>query len=68
MLPALKIALWNSESVFDSLLSSNASYETTAAVASRQSTVTASEFYSMGGSSTAAQCPLVEQSPIVYVI
>jgi hypothetical protein len=67
MLPALKIALRNSESVFDSLLSSNASYETTAAVASRQSTVTASEFY-MGGSSTAVQGPLVEQSPIVYVI
>jgi hypothetical protein len=67
MLPALKIALRNSESVFDSLLSSNASYETTAAVASRQSTVTTSEFY-MGGSSTAAQGPLAEQSPILYVI
>ena len=44
----VNICIVNSESVFDSVPSGNTSYETLAAVASRQSAITASQFYEAG--------------------
>ena len=54
--------LTNSELVFDGLRSATASYETPAAVASRQLVVNVSQFYVTGSSAAPAQQPFVDVS------
>jgi hypothetical protein len=57
----------NSESVFDGVRSATASYETPAAIASRQSVVNISEFYATGSSAAPAQQPFVDVSLATWV-
>jgi hypothetical protein len=59
--------LTNSESVFDGVRSATASYETPAAVASRQSVINVSEFYVTGSSAVPVQQPFVDVSLATWV-